>query len=124
MKQNLVAWFEIPVSDMDRAKAFYEEVFKTTIDVQDFGGTMMGFFPSVKDGAGAMGSLIHHKQYVPSKEGVLIYFNCEDVETEMARVEAEGGNVLQPKTLISPATGYMAVILDTEGNRIALYSHT
>ena len=58
MKENMVAWFEIPVNDMDRAKAFYDKVFKISINIQDFGGVLMGFFPSVEDKPGAMGSLV------------------------------------------------------------------
>ena len=45
MKQNMVTWFEIPVSDMERAKAFYEKVFDIQISIQDFGGVLMGWFP-------------------------------------------------------------------------------
>ena len=41
----MVVWFEIPVTDMDRAKAFYETVFKVKLRLQDFGGLLMGWFP-------------------------------------------------------------------------------
>lgn len=123
MKANMVAWFEIPVSDMNRAKSFYDTVFNIKIDVQDFGGVMMGFFPSLKDGPGAMGSLIKEDSYTPSHEGTLIYFSCDDVQIELDKIEKAGGKILQEKTLISPDHGYMGVFQDSEGNRIALYSH-
>jgi len=42
MESNMVGWFEIPVEDMDRAKAFYETVFLVGIQVQDLGDTKMG----------------------------------------------------------------------------------
>ncbi len=118
----MVAWFEIAVTDMDRAKKFYEEVFKINIDVQNFGGVMMGFFPSKKDASGAMGSLILQESYEPSHKGTLIYFSSNDVQIELNRVLAVGGKILQEKTMISPDHGYMGVFEDSEGNRIALYS--
>ena len=122
MKHSMVVWFEIPVNDMDRAKAFYESVFKIKIGVQDFGGLLMGWFPFTEGGSGASGTLIKQDSYIPSKEGTLVYFNCEDVANELGRVEDAGGQIYQPKTQISPEHGYMAVFIDTEGNRIALHS--
>lgn len=123
MKANMVAWFEISVIDMDRAKTFYEAVFNIKINVQDFGGVMMGFFPSEKDAPGAMGSLIKEESYIPSHEGTLIYFSSDDLQIELDKVENAGGKILQEKTLISPDHGYMGVFQDSEGNRIALYTH-
>lgn len=121
MKENMVAWFEIAVSDMDRAKKFYDTVFNIEINVQNFEGILMGFFPSKPDVPGAMGSLIYQESYIPSHKGTLIYFSSQDVQTELDRVEGAGGKIMQPKTQISPEHGYMGVFEDTEGNRIALY---
>lgn len=122
MKHNMVGWFEIPVNDMDRAKAFYETVFKIDIQVVDFGGLLMGWFPDRGEVPGAQGTLIKQESYVPSQEGTLVYFISENVQHELDRVEAAGGTVYQTKTQISPEHGYMAVFLDSEGNRIALHS--
>ncbi|RDY61267.1 VOC family protein [Flagellimonas nanhaiensis] len=123
MEQNMVGWFEIPVTDMDRAKAFYDQVFQIEIQVQDFAGTLMGFFPWSEGKAGASGSLIFHSEYRPSNnDGVLIYFSSEDVQIELDRIVDKGGKILKPKTQISPDVGYMALFEDTEGNRVALHS--
>ena len=65
----MVAWFEIPVHDMDRAKLFYEKVFKVEISLQNIGGVIMAFFPSVAEASGAMGSLMKYESYIPSQEG-------------------------------------------------------
>lgn len=119
----MVGWFEIPVLDMDRAKSFYESVFKIEVQVQDFGGTLMGWFPWAEGKTGAAGSLILQSEYKPSNtEGVLIYFASVDVENELNRIEKAGGEILKPKTQISPEVGFMGLFLDTEGNRIALHS--
>lgn len=124
MDYNMVGWFEIPVEDMERAKTFYEAVFQVEISVQDFGGTKMGWFPMDQEKAGAAGSLIQNKDwYKPSRsEGTLLYFNSMDVQNELDRIERNGGKIMQPKTQISKEIGFMAVFLDTEGNRIALHS--
>ena len=122
MKHNMVVWFEIPVSDMDRAKAFYENVFKIKINIVDFGGLLMGWFPSSGEAHGATGTLIKQESYIPSKEGTLVYFGCNDLQNELDRVIAAGGKIYQKKTEISPEHGCMGVFIDTEGNRVALHS--
>ncbi|WP_104734064.1 VOC family protein [Hanstruepera ponticola] len=123
MKHNMVGWFEIPVDDMNRAKAFYETVFKVDIQVVDFGGILMGWFPDRGQVTGAQGTLIKQESYIPSQEGTLVYFISDNVQNELDRVEGAGGKIYQPKTQISPEHGYMAVFLDTEGNRVALHSN-
>ncbi len=124
MKRNMVGWFEIPVMDMERAKIFYETVFQIKIQLQDFDGTKMGWFPMEQDKPGAAGSLIQNKDwYRPSNsDGVLVYFSSANVDNELGRIEAAGGEIMQSKTQISPDIGYMALFTDTEGNRIALHS--
>lgn len=123
MERNIVGWFEIPVADMERAQKFYEEVFDIKIQINDFGGVIMGWFPGAGDKPGATGSLIKHEMYRPSKtDGVLIYFSCEDLDNELSRVEKAGGEIIRPKSSIGGEHGYMGLILDTEGNRVALHS--
>ncbi len=123
MKTVAVGWFEIPVFDMSRAITFYNEVFQIEIGKQDFGGTEMGWFPFDENAKGAPGTLIKSEgNYIPSTEGVLVYFSSIDVNEELKRIEKEGGTILQDKTQISEDHGYMALFLDTEGNRVALHS--
>ncbi|WP_298904286.1 VOC family protein [uncultured Psychroserpens sp.] len=122
MENNMVGWFEIPVHDMDRAKLFYESVFNVDIAIHDFGGMLMGWFPFDEKKPGATGTLIKQESYVPSQEGTLVYFMSKDVQQELDRIEDAGGIIYQPKTEISPEHGYMAVFIDTEGNRVALHS--
>jgi len=122
MKKNMVAWFEIPVTDMDRAKNFYESVFEIEVGIHDMGGVLMGFFPMNEGASGAMGSLMKYESYVPSHEGTLVYFSCEDLKNELGRIVSAGGKILQEKTQISPENGFMGLFEDTEGNRVALHS--
>lgn len=119
-----VGWFEIPVKNMKRAIAFYGEVFHAKMAVQDFGDTKMAFFPWHESADGAGGALVDAEEhYSPSHHGSLVYFSCEDLAEELSRVKKAGGNVLQPKTEISPEHGFMGLFEDTEGNRVALHSN-
>ncbi len=118
----MVGWFEIPVTDMERAKRFYESVFDIEISVHDLGGLIMGWFPESHHG-GASGSLVKHEMYISSDtHGALVYFSSSDVQKELELVGSAGGTILKPRTEIGGGHGFMALIRDSEGNRIALHS--
>lgn len=122
---NMVGWFEIPTKDLNRATEFYQKVFDIEIKLVDFGPLKMGWFPFDDKFPGSPGSLVKNDEsYTPSEKGVLIYFTSQagDLTIELSRVEAAGGKIIMPKTLIKEDIGYMALFLDTEGNRIALHS--
>ena len=119
----MINWFEIPVANMQRAKTFYEIVFDLKITVHKMGDLEMGWFPNKSASGMATGTLIHAgDHYKPSKDGVLIYFSCENVANEIGRVAEAGGQVIAEKKQISESNGYMAYFVDSEGNRIALHS--
>ncbi|WP_405205980.1 VOC family protein [Aquimarina sp. LLG6339-5] len=119
----MVTWFEIPVINMDRAKAFYEKVFNIDISLHKMDGVEMGWFPNKNEVGVATGTLIQlDEDYKPSSDGVVVYFSSEDVANEIERVETSGGKVLINKKLISEENGFFAQFIDSEGNRIALHS--
>jgi uncharacterized protein len=123
MKHVSVGWFEIPVENMERAIAFYEAVFDCTLDRHQMGPLDMAWFPWDESRLGAGGSLVKAEGfYKPSEEGTQVYFSSDDVIIELNRIEKAGGKIIQPKTEIAPDIGYMALFLDSEGNRIALHS--
>ncbi len=117
-----LAWFEIPVADIQRAQAFYETVFSVKIQLLDLGALKVGSFPASP--AGVSGALCQHAEfYKPSFEGSMVYFDANpDLSSVLDKVEAAGGKVLFPKRLISPDQGYTAIFIDSEGNRIGLRS--
>ncbi len=124
-KNNVVGWFEVPVTDMKRAMNFYETVFDIKLERNQMGPLDMAWFPWSEGGMGSSGSLVYHAEmYRPSADGVVVYFTAHsgDLANELSRVEAAGGKALQPKTLINEDIGYMALIVDSEGNRVALNS--
>ena len=123
---NALNWFEIPVSDFERAKKFYETIFNYQMPESNMGSARMGFFLyDFKEGK-VGGAIVHDPSFhKPSAEGSLIYLNCQpDLQIVLSKVKEAGGNVLKEKTLISAEQqlGYWALISDTEGNRVALHS--
>ena len=125
VEHNVVGWFEVPVENMDRAIRFYETVFEFKMSRNQMGPLDMGWFPWIENSIGSGGSLVYHPEYYkPSTDGTLIYFtaNSGDLSNELSRVENAGGKIIQGKTLIAEDYGYMAIIIDTEGNRVALHS--
>lgn len=119
---NAIGWVEVPVTDMVRAIKFYNALFDWTLQETPLGPLSMAWFPWEQGGPGAAGSLVKNKNYTPATHGSLVYFNCADVNIQAGRVEGAGGTLLKGKTQISPDIGYMALAVDTEGNRIAFHS--
>jgi uncharacterized protein len=118
---NPVNWFEIPISDIFRAKAFYEFVFDLSLEIHEVGSLRMAWFPMEDKAPGATGSLVETASYTPARDGVLIYFSVEDIEATLKKVTEKGGTLLQPKTSIGEY-GFVGYFLDSEGNRLGLHS--
>lgn len=119
--KKLIAFFEIPATDLDRAVKFYQSVFSTKFSVHDCGQEKMAFFPE-EDGV-CPGAISWSPTFKPSKDGILISLNCENIESALSLVQKEGGKVVIPKTKIEAENrGYFAVCIDSEGNSIGLYS--
>jgi predicted enzyme related to lactoylglutathione lyase len=117
---NAINWFEIPATDFERAKKFYSTIFDFQMPTNVMSGYNMAFFQAEK---GIGGSVVQGNGYTPSDTGTLVYLNAgEDLAIILARIDGAGGNVIVPKTLITPQIGYFAIFIDTEGNRIALHS--
>lgn len=119
--KSFISIFEIPTTDFSRAVNFYQSILDIEITKIEMQGTQMGLFPS--DGQTASGVLIKGEGYNPSSDGVIIYLNGgDDLQFILNKVEANGGEIIVPKTLIDEENGYFAMFLDTEGNRIGLHS--
>ena len=124
ISENCLNWFEIPVENMDRAKQFYQSIFCIEMTEQIINGMQMVFFPSVHGNGKVGGALVKSDLHKSNTEGVLVYLNANpDVSLVLERIEEHGGVVLLYKTMLTPEAGYMAIFLDTEGNRIALHSY-
>jgi len=121
---NVLNWFEIPVSDFNRAKKFYETIFDIQMQDMPMGDIEMSFFPYNPGSGKLSGAICKGEMYKPgSNGGPLIYFNGNpDLQAALSKVESAGGKVLMPKTEITPEIGYFAIFMDSEGNTVALHS--
>jgi uncharacterized protein len=122
-QKNAINWFEIPVADLQRAQTFYERILGMQLVPMDMPGLQMRMFP-LDDFEGTGGALIYAPEfYQPSANGTMVYLNGNpDLQTVLDKIEAAGGTIAMPKTAISDDIGFMAVFMDTEGNRVALHS--
>lgn len=123
--ENAVSWFEIPAVDLERAAKFYEHIMAIQLIPMDMPGMRMRMFPVPDMMNNISGAIVEsdgfHKP--TTTDGVLLYLNGNpDVQMVLDKVEAAGGKVVLGKTEISPEHGFMGIITDTEGNRIAFHS--
>jgi predicted enzyme related to lactoylglutathione lyase len=123
--KHAISWFEIPTTNLNRATTFYETIFGISFSPLDMPNIQMRMFPVESMTESVGGALVYSGGFhLPSEtHGPLVYLNGDpDLQLVLDKVEAAGGKILVPKTEISPDHGFMAVIIDTEGNRIALHS--
>ncbi|SHE78968.1 VOC family protein [Pedobacter caeni] len=118
---NPVGWFDINVSNLTRAKKFYETVFN--IQLVDFPVEWgkQSAFPSDYEGLNISGALVEKEDRPANGNNTIVYFVSSDCTTEEARVEDAGGKIITPKMSIG-AFGFVSLIIDTEGNTIGLHS--
>jgi len=117
---NQIVWCDIPVLDLDRAIKFYSAVLGVEVKKQEFPGMTIGILPHNDGEVG--GCLFTGSEDKPSDKGLLVYLNANGrLDDAIAAVMPNGGSVLKPKHPIDPH-GSRAIILDSEGNRLALHS--
>ncbi len=120
--KNALNWFEIPALNFDRAKAFYETILGEEMMLMPHPEYKYGMFPATMESGNVGGGLVQGEGFEPSTTGSIIYLNAQpDLSVALSKVEAAGGKVILPKTSIG-GNGFMAMIIDTEGNRVGLHS--
>ncbi len=119
---NSLNWFEIPASNIERSKKFYETIFNIRMESQEMEGAKMAFFPWAAGSGKATGAVAQSEQHKPSMDGATVYLNANPaMDPVLARVEQAGGKVLAPKMSIGEH-GHIAFIMDTEGNKVGIHS--
>ena len=119
--ERAIAWFEIPAKDFDRAVKFYEKILKTKLECTDMGDLRMGFFPHDPEATG--GAIIAGNDNKPSANGTMIYISAEGkLKDAIARVPEAGGSIVQNIMQLPNDWGHIAVIRDTEGNKVGLHA--
>ena len=121
--RSALSWFEIPVADFDRALAFYRAIFEKPLDEQTFAGSRIAVFPYERPGVG--GCLDAGSQSRPSADGAIVYLDVDGrLDRTLELVPASGGRGAMPKTALPPGMGWVAHIIDSEGNRVGLHAIT
>lgn len=119
--KSYISMFEIPATDISRAINFYQALLQIKIEKMDGEGMQMGILPY--EGEMVTGVIIKAEGYKPSANGVTIYLNAgENLQVVLDRVEKNGGKIIIPKTAHVDESGYFAIFLDSEGNKLALNS--
>jgi predicted enzyme related to lactoylglutathione lyase len=118
--RHAISWFELPVTDLDRAVAFYTTILGTTLaEIAEADDRRFAMFPAED---GVSGAIVQGEGYLPSTEGALVFLNAGDIlQPVVDRVEAAGGRVLLPRMDMGQ-WGVAAFIVDTEGNKVALHA--
>lgn len=118
---NPVCWFDLYVSNLERAKKFYETVFSIQLADAPAEWGKQSFFPADYEGLNISGALVEKADRDTSGNNTIVYFASEDCITEEIRVENAGGKIIKPKMSIGEF-GFITVLTDTEGNTIGLHS--
>lgn len=119
--KSYISMFEIPATDISRAISFYQTLLDIKIEKMDVEGMQMGILPY--EGQMVTGVIIQTDGYKPSADGVTMYLNAgENLQVILDRVEKNSGQILVPKTAHADQSGYFAIFLDSEGNKMALNS--
>lgn len=115
---NRVVWCDVPVANLDRACAFYGAVLAIKVHRETFGE----FSFAVLEHSDGNGGCLVPKPADVGVNGPLVYFNVNGRLTQAAaEVEKHGGRVVERPHSIGPH-GSRAIVIDSEGNRIALHS--
>lgn len=118
--KNYISWFEIPAINFNQAMAFYNHIYGIEMETLTANGHTMAFFPA--DG-GVGGALVSGPGSIPNENGPLVYLNGgEDLNNVLGKVPEAGGRIIMPKTRINDESGYFAIFIDSEGNKLALHS--
>ncbi len=122
-QRDAIHWFEIPVTDLDRAQRFYETLFARTMRREQMGPQTLAVFEY--DG-GIGGALLKSDAMTrPATDGTLVYLNAKpSLDAVLSRARELGAKVLQDKFELPRDIGFIAQIVDSEGNRIGLHSPT
>lgn len=124
MKNNAINWFEIYVSDFNRARTFYETILVEKLEESFHGPCHMGMFSCNCENGGIGGAIVKMEGYGGKPGGTMVYLNVEgQLDAVIARIPAAGGKIHQGRMSIAPH-GFIAIFEDTEGNINGLHSMT
>jgi predicted enzyme related to lactoylglutathione lyase len=120
-QHNRAVWFDIPVSNLERASKFYAAVLAINVEIMDSNGFS---FAVLEHDQGNGGCLVPNESEITSSSGIMLYMNVNGrIRNAVSLVGSNGGNIIEPVHAIGPH-GFRSIICDSEGNRIVLHSET
>ena len=118
---SFISLFEIPATDISRAVNFYQAILDIKIEKMEIPGMEMGIFPYEKQMV--TGVIMKGEGYTPTADGVTLYLDGGDnLQSILDKIESNGGSIIVPKTAHADESGYFALFLDSEGNKLGLNS--
>jgi len=118
---NPVGWFDIYVSNLERAKKFYEQVFSIKLVDLPIEWGKQSLFPFDQDGPNISGALVEKADMTPVGNNTVVYFETDDCIAEENKIQKAGGKIIRPKMSIGEF-GFVSIFTDTEGNTLGLHS--
>jgi uncharacterized protein len=113
-----VVHIEIASKDPKASGKFYGELFGWPMQET---GAEYGNYVMWGDGSGGGGGFPQADGEMYKEGDTIAYIGVEDIDAMLARANELGGKTLVPKTEI-PNMGFFAILADTTGGRIALFS--
>ena len=117
--KSVINWFEIPVSDMDRAIKFYEPVMQVSLRREKMDSAELAVFPHEDPATG--GALAKFEGIIPSVQGAIIYLHTDNLTATLDRVASAGGECVFGPLALPRGIGTIALFTDSEGNRVGLH---
>lgn len=120
--ENAISWFQIPVTNFERAVRFYSEILSVELTQTQAMGTQVALFPQYRETGTVGGALYCGSGFVPNLNGTTVLLNAgDDLSVALSKIEEAGGKILLPKTPINRGNGFIAYFQDTQGNRVGLH---
>jgi predicted enzyme related to lactoylglutathione lyase len=114
-----VCWFEIPTTDLDRARKFYETVLGTSMRPDSDGPNPMIAFTSMDDKI-ASGHLYPGKPAIRGTGNTIHLVALDPLEKVMARVGSAGGEIVSP--VVEIPAGRFVYATDPDGNSVGFFN--
>jgi predicted enzyme related to lactoylglutathione lyase len=123
LEHSPLVWAEIAVTDMKRAVAFYKNNFGLSFKHEIMNGMEMSIVETENSDDPSI-ALLKHEMMVPSRDGSTVYLHLTlTLNDKINELKAVGIEILLPPMPIKEGEcGYIAIFVDSEGNKVGLWS--
>ncbi len=118
--KNPIGWFEIKVSDFEKAKNFYSQLFNWDFKLSQASKTI---YWNIFTGENSVGGGFTKRELSENGgQSIVIYIEVEDIEESLKKAAELGGKIEEHKTLISESAGFYGLFRDLDNNVIGLWA--